>query len=197
MKHYYSNIQGWFGYRNLFTKAVRYFPKESHFVEMGCWRGKSSIYLAVEIERSNKKIRLDCVDTWEGSIEHKENLEFESLLKNDGLYREFIENIKPVSHVINVVRSSSVIAAEKYASNSLDFIFIDGSHDYKSVTEDLHAWYPKIKPDGVIAGHDYNYPSVKKAVNTFFYNKLNNKSIIDCGEKCWLYSGENFIKYKI
>lgn len=197
MKHYYRDIQGWFNYKNLFTKAVKYYPDGSHFVEMGCWRGRSTVYLGVEIFNSNKNIKLDCVDTWKGSIQHTNDPEFSKILETDGIYKEFLENIKPINNIINIVRDTSVSAASNYSDNSIDFVFIDGSHDYESVLQDLHAWYPKIKINGAIAGHDYNWPSVKKAVNKFFSNKPGYRNLTDCGEKSWLFSTKEFSEFKI
>ena len=36
-----------------------------------------------------------------------------------------------------------------------DFIYLDGAHDYKNVRLELPAYYKKIRPGGVLAGHDY------------------------------------------
>ena len=68
--------------------------------------------------------------------------------------------------------------------NSLDFIFIDAGHEYEDVLEDIHYWYPKVKPGGHIMGHDINQPQVRKAVN----EKL--------GEGTWLLAKKQKIWYK-
>ena len=47
---------------------------------------------------------------------------------------------------------------------SLDFVFIDAGHGYKSVMKDLESWIPKLKPTGWLIGHDINFPAVNKAV---------------------------------
>lgn len=47
---------------------------------------------------------------------------------------------------------------------SLDFYFIDAGHGYRSVTRDIVAWTPKIKPGGWLLGHDINFPAVNSAV---------------------------------
>lgn len=41
------------------------------------------------------------------------------------------------------------------ADNSLDFVYLDGAHNYKNVFRELPAFYKKIRPGGVLAGHDY------------------------------------------
>lgn len=81
-----------------------------------------------------------------------------------------------------MIREHSVDAAKLFTDGSLDFVYIDASHDYKNVTADLKAWYPKVKIGGVVSGHDYadgmwEYPGgfvrleVKRAVDEFFSGK--------------------------
>lgn len=50
---------------------------------------------------------------------------------------------------------SSVGAAKQFENNTLDFVYIDADHRYDVVVEDLRAWWPKVRPGGVFAGHDY------------------------------------------
>jgi len=57
--------------------------------------------------------------------------------------------------------------------NDLDFVYIDGDHNYEAVKKDLEMYYPKVKKGGLFSGHDYanRAPGVVKAVNEFFANK--------------------------
>lgn len=53
----------------------------------------------------------------------------------------------------------------------LDLVFIDALHDEEHVDEDIHLWAPKVRPGGVISGHDYDnkrFPGVKIAVERYF-----------------------------
>ena len=138
--------------------------------------GRSSSYMAVEILNSNKKIKFDCVDTWEGSLEHTDvNSSFflQELVDNkDWLYYEFLKNTLPVRDVLNPIRLSSLESAKLYPDRSLDFVFIDASHEYEDVKQDILSWYPKIKKGGYIAGHDYTtFDGVQKAVNELIIHK--------------------------
>jgi hypothetical protein len=70
---------------------------------------------------------------------------------------------------------TSVEAATKIPDHSLDFVYIDARHDYESVKEDVEAWCSKVRPGGIMAGHDYvdgDLPEgefyVKSAVDEFF-----------------------------
>jgi hypothetical protein len=74
--------------------------------------------------------------------------------------------------IVQMIRDYSVKAAEQVPDGSLDWVFIDANHSYRSVLEDLDAWAPKVKSGGLISGHDYgddtNWPhwcEVKSAVD--------------------------------
>jgi predicted O-methyltransferase YrrM len=54
-----------------------------------------------------------------------------------------------------LMKAWSTDAAKEFADESLDFVYIDGNHDFSHVIEDLAAWSPKVKKDGIIAGHDF------------------------------------------
>ena len=73
----------------------------------------------------------------------------------------------------NVVRMvmTSKEASKMFDDKSLDIVFIDADHRYKSVKEDIELWLPKIRKGGVISGHDYGskrWPGVERAVKEKF-----------------------------
>ena len=46
--------------------------------------------------------------------------------------------------------------ASRYVDDgSLDFVYIDGGHDFDNVMLDLILWSPKVRSGGVVSGHDY------------------------------------------
>lgn len=161
--------ENWFSYSTLYSEMVKLYPSGSHFLEIGCWKGKSSAYMAVEILNSEKNIRFDCIDIWETSDFYKTKLKDQLYPEFDfNLFETFCNNTRKVSHVINIVRLDSISASKAYQNNSIDFIFIDADHSYDAVKSDLKNWLPKIKDGGIIAGHDYGYDPVNKAVSDLF-----------------------------
>ena len=181
MEHFYQKIgEDWFTYPNLYKKMVGNNNNGSHFVEVGVWKGRSASFMAVEIINSNKNIKFDCVDTWEGSVEHQNY----DIISEKKLFDVFSENIEPVSHIINPIRMKSLEAVNLYDDESLDFVFIDASHEYEDVKNDILAWLPKVKEGGFIGGHDYSssWDGVVRAVDEIFNN---SELVID--EYCWLY----------
>ena len=110
-------------------------------------------------------------------------------VKNNTLYDEFIKNIEPVKHIVTPVKMPSVEAAKLYEDKSLFFVFIDGSHLYEAVKEDILAWLPKVKSGGFIGGHDIDqteeFNGVRKAVDELIGPK--NIIIYNQGWASWMH----------
>lgn len=181
MRHIYNDDrfgENWFTFPGLYSRMARRFPSGSTFVEVGSWKGRSAAYMAVEIANSNKDIRLFCVDTWQGSKEHQGH-------DLSALYQTFLDNMRPVERHYIPLRMTSLEASRKFKDNSLDFVFLDASHEYEDVRDDILAWLPKVKPGGVLAGHDYyqggeHFPGVKKAADELLHN-------FEVSENCFVY----------
>lgn len=73
----------------------------------------------------------------------------------DALYARTCERLCRFGERSRIVREPSVVAAATFAERSLDFVYIDAAHDLESVREDIAAWYPRVRPGGILAGHDY------------------------------------------
>ena len=72
---------------------------------------------------------------------------------------------------ISKQKTTSEEFSKTIEDGSLDFVYIDGDHQYESCKKDLQLWIPKIKKGGIIAGHDYLaicFLGVVNAVNETF-----------------------------
>jgi len=168
MEHFYQNIEGYFNFQKLYSQIVDWSKDGYHFLEMGSYRGCSTSYMIVEIINSGKKITFDVVDCF-----------------NDSSCEIFTKNLENVSEYYNLVRGYSEKVSQNYLDESLDFVFIDGNHDYDSIKLDINSWYPKVKKGGILAGHDYSekaFPGVVQAVKEFFND---NYEITD--SYCWVF----------
>ncbi len=85
----------------------------------------------------------------------------------DEVFEEFRRNLGPVAEHYEYIRATSLVAARRFEDGSLDFVFVDGSHAFRDVLDDLEAWYPKVRAGGTLAGHDYHWPEVRRAVREF------------------------------
>jgi predicted O-methyltransferase YrrM len=60
----------------------------------------------------------------------------------------------------------STEAAGLFQNASIDFLYIDGNHQYEAVKQDIELFLPKIRRGGLISGHDYTlFEGVKTAVD--------------------------------
>lgn len=129
-------------------------------VEIGSWKGRSTKAIAMATPGV-----VYAVDHWaRGSPEDGE----EDFQKGDRVYAEFRRNLSAeiqAGKVIPLRGRSTEVAAR--ADIHPDMIFIDGDHSYDSVVSDIDAWWPKISPEGILCGHDFNpetWPGVVRAV---------------------------------
>lgn len=170
----WNQIPGFFDFAALYDDAVSRAPEHAVFVEVGTLVGRSTCYLATKIRESGKSIALYVVDTCTGSPTDSTGTELAPSL--GGSYAGTLHrNILGcgLEGVAIPILAESIRASMLFEPESVDFCFIDADHAYESVLSDLTAWWPKIKPGGTIAGHDYRQPypwlaGVTPAVNEFF-----------------------------
>lgn len=183
------NRNNWFNYQKFYDKI----SEESTFkifVEIGVWKGHSISYLAKKLKH-RELIKIYAVDIFEELYTKTKYSNPDETIKNDvekivDIYNYNL-NIEGVRDIIIDLKSLSWEAASRFDDNSVDFAFIDAGHDYESVSKDIFSWFPKIKKDGIISGHDYFNSvefggrfGVKKAVDDFFGEK--NVQFFD---NCW------------
>lgn len=132
--------------------------------------------------RENPGIKLFAVDIWDlydGYKEYRDRIH--------QYYEEAKNRLAPYN--CEFIRKFSADAAKDFADGSLDFVYIDGAHDFKNVAIDLCEWSKKVRPGGIVFGHDYqrfrrnrSIVDVKDVVQAFVYSHkirplmaLNNK----------------------
>lgn len=84
------------------------------------------------------------------------------------LERKARHRVKPYNDKLIWIKKTSFDAVNDIP-NGIDFVYIDGNHDYEYISKDIELYYPKIKSGGVIAGHDFNtcFLGIVKAVIDF------------------------------
>ena len=118
-------------------------------VEIGSWKGKSTIWLAAGAAAGQGK-KVYAIDPHTGSPEC--HLWYG---KKIWTFDEFRKNIKAAGLeriVIPIVKTSAEAAKE--FDQPVELIFIDGDHTYQSVKQDFELWFPKLIEDGTIVFHD-------------------------------------------
>lgn len=174
----WRDIHGWFDYEVFYRFLVKEIPDGGHFVEVGCWLGKS-IAAFHEFSRANgSKIELSVVDTFQGA---PANPEHAAILKQFGgnVRKQFQANMDALGIQLQVFPFDSAQAATGFEDGSLDAVFIDADHRYEYVLKDIQTWLPKVKPGGIISGHDIDEKGVTEAVVVAFKNQACSMG------RCW------------
>lgn len=112
--------------------------------EVGVADGQNSLTLC----KSIPDLQLLCVDPWEVYSENPRAHD-----NQDEMYRIAQERLRPFN--VKFVKAMSMDAVRDIPDESLDFVYIDGNHSFDFVMQDIIEWSKKVRPDGIISGHDY------------------------------------------
>lgn len=126
--------------------------------EIGLWYGATFFHLLDSVPG----LFLYGVDDWRPNIMKLPRNEDQR--ENRRLVLERIGESQYINRCV-ILEMESLKAASAIRDASLDFVFIDADHSFKAVCADILAWSPKVKAGGFITGHDYDWPSVKGAVD--------------------------------
>lgn len=163
------DYQGWNSDNKIFKKLVEKVNPKT-IVEVGSWKGMSAIEMA-----KYTKAKIYCIDTWLGAIEFytmpysKER----DLLKKHGypqVYYQFLSNVFHAGIVDQIEPMPMTSRMGAKLCPIADLIYIDASHEYEDVKEDLKNYWDKLNYGGVMFGDDYGnstFPGVKVAVDEF------------------------------
>lgn len=126
-------------------------------LEVGSYCGLSAYCMAIVAKT------LMCVDTFKAGGDGQQQL------NGEGTLPVFCRNVSRFANVKWLALPS--LEAAQLLTGMYDFIFIDAMHDRDSVAADIEAWWPKLRPGGVMAFHDYadqTWAGVKEAVDARF-----------------------------
>ncbi|NLE59864.1 MAG: class I SAM-dependent methyltransferase, partial [Planctomycetes bacterium] len=62
---------------------------------------------------------------------------------------------KLAGYDVEFLHMKSLAAALTVPDGSLDFVYIDGDHRFDAIMLDLILWSRKVRPGGIVAGHDF------------------------------------------
>ncbi len=159
--------------------------KPKCFLEVGVFHGvtaRNVCELLYQIHGNDfQYIGLDLFEmTNENTLEVIPNTEFSNPLKK--FYFRFIKKQDPYSILavqdllkkfqnnVNLIKGNSNIILKKIDMSKIDFVFLDGGHNYETVLNDLNCCNEVVKNNGIILCDDYDLtyaPGVKKAIDKF------------------------------
>lgn len=139
--------------KDRFQLWTEFIKKESCFdlCEIGVYKGD---FAKLILEECPSITKYYMIDPWRNLTDwnkpaNKDDKEFEQY------YQETIAKTAFAKEKIQVLRGKTTEVSKTINDESLDFVYIDGDHTLKGITVDLLSIWPKIKPNGFIAGDDF------------------------------------------
>lgn len=155
--------------------------KELGFVkgaEIGVKEGKYSEVLC----KANPGLLLYSIDPWKVQAYFREG---EKSIDGDGIpvqqetFNTYYERAKRrlVKYNCRIIADYSLEAVKGFPDGFLDFVYIDGNHEFQNCVNDICEWSRKVRSGGIVAGHDYTrYRSVAK---------IHVKWVVDAYTRCY------------
>ena len=168
-------------------------PDGAQIVEIGTAWGRSAVFLASELVRLGKRnVKLWCVDPWEEKKAPAAAMPpaVQGRVSTRGQMLTLLEHATDEeTAILRPLRTTSAHAAELFAPWTVDAVFVDGAHDEENIVRDLNLWAGKVRPGGLLAGHDYAvgpWPAVVRAVDMFAMKSGRQKHV---WETIWFFEG--------
>ena len=131
--------------------------------EIGTCTGK----FAETLCKANPNLELKTVDPFIAVYEDRRTIRL-GQVEQDVLFNGASERLQPYN--CEIVRKTSMEAVREVPNESIDFIYIDGSHEFDYVMCDIIEWARKVKKGGIVSGHDYynfRWAGVVRAVDNY------------------------------
>jgi hypothetical protein len=149
-------------------------------IEVGSWEGRSAVLWGNALAQTSDGWALACIDTWLGSVEHRQiktgEWGIERLYLEDhypSLFRTFASNIRRAGMSDNVIplpidspQGLEMLAVSKIYA---DLIYVDAAHDYAAARADIATALTlrdDTNPNALVLCDDFhpNWPGVQEAV---------------------------------
>lgn len=150
-----------FSEKYLLHRIAKKLPQKSICVEIGSYLGSSTCFIAAGISNGSK---LYCIDTW--GNQNMNYVEIDTDAKERDTFEEFNSNTKKYRNKIIKLRKWSTEAVNdlKKPGIKVDFLFLDGDHNYEGVKKDWDLYKPLLNKSAIIAFHDTEWAAGVKRV---------------------------------
>lgn len=169
------DLQGWNGNHPVFSRLLAGRAQPAVLVDVGVWKGQSTITMARALRDNALDGCVIAVDTFLGSPEHwyEEGALYRRTAGRPDLYERFLGNILGEGlqdYVVPLPQTSAVAAVILEGAGVAAFlVHIDASHAYEDVLRDAAAFWKLVEVGGSLVGDDYdpNWPGVIRAASEF------------------------------
>ena len=101
--------------------------------------------------KTNPRLKLYSIDAWQCYGYYLSKRQRQERMEKK--YQEAVKRLAPFN--CEIIREFSRVAVKRFEDNSLDFVYIDSNHDFNHAYQDIGLWEKKVRPGGIISGHDY------------------------------------------
>jgi predicted O-methyltransferase YrrM len=172
--------------RTILSKKSFTKDRPLRIAEIGVYKGRGTclwndILLSLKKQGKIGEYEYHAIDYFKGSTEHQKDVDYYQITLSN--LRDVIADVQKDGNVIHIFREDSVEQSKTYPDGHFDIVYIDASHEYEFIRNDIKSWLPKVDSSGVICGDDYikGWDGVIQAVNETF------KTIHVIGNQQWLY----------
>ncbi|WP_194848329.1 class I SAM-dependent methyltransferase [Candidatus Neptunochlamydia vexilliferae] len=136
-------------------------------VEIGVFRGKNAQVLREQFPDAH----LYLIDPWKPDPHYLQSGSAVSDLEET--YAKAFRRVQTLfadDPKVTLIQKMSHEAAPLVPDN-VDLVFIDANHAYEAIRQDILTWKEKVRPGGILSGHNYGrprLPGVKQAVDELF-----------------------------
>jgi len=122
-------------------------------LEIGSWEGRSALFFLNYLPNS----KIVCVDTFEGSIEHRAWPTWQREAQLRGVEKRFDRNLAPFADRVEKRKEDSLTALGQLGieGKRFDLVYIDGSHLAVDVYRDGVLAWPLVASRGIVIFDDY------------------------------------------
>lgn len=140
-------------YRTQFPELLAHYHLKGEAVELGVAEGRNAEVLIA----SPQVEKLYLIDNWSHLEQSGDGGHPQSWHENN--FKEAQERVEPFKRKAHFLKGLSSEMIQQIPDESLIFAYIDCDHSYEGFRSDLNAIYKKVKPSGIIAGHDVLNPA--------------------------------------
>ena len=127
-------------------------------------------YIGLDLFKKNQENESEIIPNTNFSNPFKQ-IYFKYIKRQDPYTIEAVEDLlKKFKENIHLIKGNSNTVLKKIDMSKIDYVFLDGGHDYETVKNDLNCCSGVIDNNGTILCDDYNLsyaPGVKKAIDEF------------------------------
>ena len=127
-------------------------------------------YIGLDLFKKNQENESEIIPNTNFSNPFKQ-IYFKYIKRQDPYTVEAVEDLlKKFKENIHLIKGNSNTVLKKIDMSKIDYVFLDGGHDYETVKNDLNCCSEVIDNNGTILCDDYNLsyaPGVKKAIDEF------------------------------